>query len=74
MAASAAMYYLWHKYIYEYQRDNYEMDMLRAIASAYLKEPPTRYYDMIADGKKPKEKEYTVNDVVDMFAGTGVLV
>ena len=74
MQARASLLYIWNKYIHEYRYDNYQMDMLRLIASAYLKQPPERYHDMIAESKKAKEKEYTVNDVVDMFAGKGKLV
>lgn len=77
MRAKAALYYVWHKYTYEVRYDNYQMDMLRLIASAYLKEPPPRYYDIIESPKNKNHKKtinYTVNDVVDMFAGKGKLV
>jgi len=75
MTARAALYYLWHKYVHETRYDNYQMDMLRVSASAYLKQPPDRYYEL-TEGKRHQQKsniEYTVNDVVDMFAGTGKL-
>lgn len=75
MSAKASTHYLYNKYVHEMRRDNYEMDMLRLIASAYMKEPPPRYFNLL-DAKqtsKTKHIEYDVNDVVDMFRGTGKL-
>lgn len=38
-------------------RDNYEMDMLRLIASAYMKKPPERYFDITKKLGKPQKQD-----------------
>ena len=47
MSVRSAILYIESKYVHEMCRDNYHMDMLRLTASAYMKEPPQRYFDLL---------------------------
>jgi len=78
MTPKAALFYIWHKYVHETRYDNYHMDMLRISASSKLKNPDSvpRYSDLTDPKRyriKKQKEDYTVQDVVDMFAGRGKL-
>jgi len=79
MPLAAYVFYLESKFRHEIMRDAYITDMLRftAFGMVHEKDRPPRYWDTVKpthdSPKQTTAKDYTEQDVIDMFRGGGKL-
>ena len=73
MPLSALPFYLESKFEYETLKDNYFADMVRYATFGQLKDPQKlpRYWDLKQkkQRKLPTSKDYTVDEIIGLFAG-----